>query len=66
MLAGTMRAVHRRLTQTLRNDTTFAVGVICLGLSQVAMIAIVLFLRDCPSYALSRARPASAAVLVNH
>jgi hypothetical protein len=37
--------IYRRLTQTFENETAFKVGVICLGLSPVAIVLVVLFVK---------------------
>ena len=38
-------ALRRRLAQTLKSETTFKVGVICVGFLPIALVLAVLFLR---------------------
>jgi hypothetical protein len=38
-------AMRRRLAQTFKNEMVFKIGVICLGLSPVAIVLAFLFFR---------------------
>jgi hypothetical protein len=40
---GSCVVMYRRLTQTFENETAFTVGVICLGLSPVALVLAAFF-----------------------